>query len=134
MQTPQFCSLCISGAAGKKNRQKERRLMKGFNLSTQGAAAGSTGGAASSTTAGGQPNNGGGGGHNGGGGGGGAPELGLLLAPRKRIEAEVNATSATGGGDGGDQSAMGLLRGRSPMTKLVGYLISLRSRYNRFVK
>ena len=111
--------------------------MKGFNLSTQGAAAGSTGGAASSNTAGGQPNNGGGGGggHNGGGGGGGAPELGLLLAPRKRIEAEVNATSASSaGGDGGDQSAMGLLRGRSPMTKLVGYLLSLRFQYNRFVK
>ena len=31
--------LTILGAAGKKNRQKERRLMKGFNL----AAAGGTG-------------------------------------------------------------------------------------------
>ena len=27
----------FSGAAGKKNRQKERRLMKGFNLSSGGA-------------------------------------------------------------------------------------------------
>ena len=29
------------GAAGKKNRQKERRLMKGFNLSAGGAGGGS---------------------------------------------------------------------------------------------
>ena len=31
----------FSGAAGKKNRLKERRLMKGFNLSSGGAASGS---------------------------------------------------------------------------------------------
>ena len=32
-----FCF--ISGAAGKKNRQKERRLMKGFNLASSGTGA-----------------------------------------------------------------------------------------------
>ena len=86
--------------------------MKGFNLSTQGGAAGSTGGGGAPSAAGGQPNNGG--------GGGGAPELGLLanLTARNRTEAEVNATSASSG-NGSEQSALGLLRGRSPMTKLV---------------
>ena len=85
--------------------------MKGFNLSTQGGAAGSTGGGGAPSAAGGQPNN----------GSGGAPELGLLanLTARNRTEAEVNATSASSG-NGGEQSALGLLRGRSPMTKLVG--------------
>ena len=85
--------------------------MKGFNLSTQGGAAGSTGGGGGApSAAGGQPNN----------GSGGAPELGLLanLTARNRTEAEVNATS-TSSGNGGEQSALGLLRGRSPMTKLV---------------
>ena len=31
-----FPFICGTGAAGKKNRLKERRLMKGFNLSTSG--------------------------------------------------------------------------------------------------
>ena len=38
----------ISGAAGKKNRQKERRLMKGFNLAAGGA--GNVGGGRGSVT------------------------------------------------------------------------------------
>ena len=88
--------------------------MKGFNLSSGGAGgAAASGGAASSGN---QPTNGG---HASVEHAGSAPgELGLLAnLARNRTEAEVNATSpATGGGD---QSAMGLLRGRSPMTKLV---------------
>ena len=43
----------FSGPGGKKNRQKERRLMKGFNISTQGR-----GGQAAGSAAGGQSNNG----------------------------------------------------------------------------
>ena len=34
----------ITGAAGKKNRQKERRLMKGFNLATGAGGTGAVGG------------------------------------------------------------------------------------------
>ena len=46
----QFQKICfeISGAAGKKNRQKERRLMKGFNLAAGGA--GNVGGGRGSVT------------------------------------------------------------------------------------
>ena len=41
----------VLGAAGKKNRQKERRLMKGFNLAQASAgAAGAVGGGRGPTT------------------------------------------------------------------------------------
>ena len=105
----------LSGAAGKKNRQKERRLMKGFNLSSGGAGgAAASGGAASSGN---QPTNGG---HASVEHAGSAPgELGLLAnLARNRTEAEVNATSAGGDQAGVGGGGMGLLR-KSPMTKLV---------------